>query len=680
MKMTMKRIYITIILALSALSTFAAPRQSYYFDRAEKAYAREDYETCLRYLEKGVQEDPKDGLCWAVMAEIYSKRAYARYAEALQAAEQAMRYLKKDDYWMGFLYQIRGDVYYKIDELELSEQNYIKALQYGQEIEYYASLCEVLVELEKYQDALSYYHQALELHPDYIYLNAEIANLYLTVGDTVNAERYANMCHYLSDGENILSYQVLSNIALARHQVPLACQRMAQGLYLAVMKDNGIDFDTLYHYYPDLLEAAIQNEMEVHHYDNEALQVACRYYVTVRKLADALYYLHRIAKLADDEQLFSSSFASLYNSMGEYEKSLEYAQQALQLDSTDADAYYSLSQTYMLMRDHEQSILALEKMIDLNGNRSVAYRMIGRNYVLMGDYEQALSYMEKAILVTDEYSLPTCVFNKGEVLRLMGRDQEAEQEFRMAEELVDNDRTTRYYISAFLGEREVIDHYCDSIVHSGALREDYSELVTLYGILHDKQQVLHMMDLAIENGYRDDHLFLSNIRLLWLQEDADFLALIERMRQVRQADMTRLQARLNDGAEISGTTEIPFSRVGGVCQVKCSINDLPLYFVFDTGASDVTISSVEANFMLKNGYLTEADFMGKQNYITATGDIHEGTIVNLREVRVGELVLRDVKASVVGGQHAPLLLGQTVFRRFGTIQVDNENRTIRMIK
>ena len=113
--------------------------------------------------------------------------------------------------------------------------------------------------------------------------------------------------------------------------------------------------------------------------------------------------------------------------------------------------------------------------------------------------------------------------------------------------------------------------------------------------------------------------------------------------------------------------------------MQCTINGLPLYFVFDTGAADVSISSVEANFMLKNGYLTDADFMGKQNFVTATGEIHEGTIINLREVRVGDVVLRDIKASVIKNQSAPLLLGQSCFRRFGTVEVDNEAQVIRLI-
>ena len=95
--------------------------------------------------------------------------------------------------------------------------------------------------------------------------------------------------------------------------------------------------------------------------------------------------------------------------------------------------------------------------------------------------------------------------------------------------------------------------------------------------------------------------------------------------------------------------------------------------MFDTGASSVTISSVEAQFMLKNGYLKSEDIKGKEYFAVATGEIGEGTIIRLKEIKVGDAVLRNVDASVVHNQQAPLLLGQSVLERFGTITIDNIN-------
>ena len=76
----------------------------------------------------------------------------------------------------------------------------------------------------------------------------------------------------------------------------------------------------------------------------------------------------------------------------------------------------------------------------------------------------------------------------------------------------------------------------------------------------------------------------------------------------------------------------------GVYEVPCTINDLPLKFIFDTGASTTTISSVEAAFMLKNGYLKENDIRGKEYYSTATGEIHEGTVIRLRKIKIGDVL------------------------------------------
>ena len=112
--------------------------------------------------------------------------------------------------------------------------------------------------------------------------------------------------------------------------------------------------------------------------------------------------------------------------------------------------------------------------------------------------------------------------------------------------------------------------------------------------------------------------------------------------------------------------------------VNCKVNNLPLHFIFDTGASDISISDVEANFMYKNNYLNNNDFIGKRNYLTADGSISEGTIINIRNVNIGGLELKNVRASVVKNQRAPLLLGQSVLSRLGKIEIDNDKKIIKV--
>ena len=210
--------------------------------------------------------------------------------------------------------------------------------------------------------------------------------------------------------------------------------------------------------------------------------------------------------------------------------------------------------------------------------------------------------------------------------------------------------------------------------------QGFFHVFSAWSLLHDKANTLRYLEKYFAGGHRLISDIRTHYRMQWLNDDADYQVLLDKWEAIRQDEVRTLHELLSDEESTDELTELPFTMDGGVCKVKCVINGLPLYFVFDTGASDVSISSVEANFMLKNGYLTDADFLGKQNYITATGEIHEGTIINLREVRIGDIVLKDVKASVVKSQAAPLLLGQSVFRRFGTLEVDNKASVIRFHK
>jgi clan AA aspartic protease (TIGR02281 family) len=106
------------------------------------------------------------------------------------------------------------------------------------------------------------------------------------------------------------------------------------------------------------------------------------------------------------------------------------------------------------------------------------------------------------------------------------------------------------------------------------------------------------------------------------------------------------------------------------------VNGLPLRFVFDTGASDVSLSTTEAKFMLKNGYLSAADFTGTANYRVASGEIHEGLTLMLRSISIGGREVTNISATVVKDGQAPLLLGQSALSKLGNYHFDFDNLTL----
>lgn len=121
---------------------------------------------------------------------------------------------------------------------------------------------------------------------------------------------------------------------------------------------------------------------------------------------------------------------------------------------------------------------------------------------------------------------------------------------------------------------------------------------------------------------------------------------------------------------------IPLEYVNGVYYLKVKINDIPMRFIFDTGASIISISLAEAIFLYKQGTLTNKDFIGSVPFQDANGDVSKSELIRLRKVEVGGWVLHDVEASIVPNQVAPLLFGQSALKQFGKISIDNINHQL----
>lgn len=123
-------------------------------------------------------------------------------------------------------------------------------------------------------------------------------------------------------------------------------------------------------------------------------------------------------------------------------------------------------------------------------------------------------------------------------------------------------------------------------------------------------------------------------------------------------------------------TKVYMEQAGGVYLVPITVNGLDLKFIFDTGASSICISAAEAAVMVRQGQITEDDILGQQQFQDATGGISVGTIIRLKTVEVGGIVLHNVEANVVDNIQAPLLLGQTALSKFGKVTINYNNNTI----
>ena len=109
----------------------------------------------------------------------------------------------------------------------------------------------------------------------------------------------------------------------------------------------------------------------------------------------------------------------------------------------------------------------------------------------------------------------------------------------------------------------------------------------------------------------------------------------------------------------------------GISFVPVEINGtLKLDFAIDSGASDVSVPADVFSTLKRTSTVKESDLIGQRSYVLADGSTTQSSIFKIRSLKIGELVVEDVKASVTPS-HATLLLGQSFLERFKSWSIDN---------
>ena len=126
----------------------------------------------------------------------------------------------------------------------------------------------------------------------------------------------------------------------------------------------------------------------------------------------------------------------------------------------------------------------------------------------------------------------------------------------------------------------------------------------------------------------------------------------------------------------TGTTRIALRKDGGVYVVPVSMNGtVSLEFIVDSGATDVNIPEGAYKKMLKAGTIQKSDAIGFQNYRMADGTSERVPLIRIRALKVGNVVVKDVVASVAG-ESGIALLGQSFLERFTSWSVDNGGQVL----
>ena len=647
---------------------------SYNYSRGVEAINNNNAEEALDYLNKEINEHPDNGyaFAWIALVRNYNEE----FGRALTAANVAVKKIpSKDKEYKAFAYGTRAQVYLNLKDTIQALKDYSQAINIVPDDDrFYNQRAQVYYEQGKYDLADKDYLKMISLK------EGDVMG-YMGIGRNANAQkRYEDAIKQFDyvvklepNYSSAYSFRAESYIGLKKYNEAID----------DVISALGIDRDQKAFYeLQELADSAFEQtvaKLKVQKI-KEPNEQSWDYdlgivYERAAKYNKAIaYYKESLEK--ESNIITASRISSCYDDLGDYDKALEYCNQAIALDSVKANYLYEKANILDNAGRTQEAIKTMSDYIANTPDEPAGYYQRGWFKDHSGDIEGALE--DYTMAITLQPNVAYAYLNRGVLYRLKGENAKAESDFKQVVRLdsIPEEAECSFYAYYYLGQKDKAIEILNTILDKDKKGNCY-DAACLYSVMGEKEKALSYLRQSLEDGYRRFAHIKRDRDLNNIRNTEEFKVLMKEYEEKHLQEIAA-DADGDDSAYELKVEEIPFTKEGGVCKVKCAINGLPLHFIFDTGATDVSISSVEATFMAKNDFLSSSDIIGKQNYQTADGNITEGTIINLKDVKLGSLHLNNIKASVVRNQAAPLLLGQSVLSKLGKIEIDNTKKVLRI--
>ena len=666
----MRRFITIVLLAVLTFSYIQArEKDSYEIKRALEFIQDKEYDKAQELLNKELKVHPKNAKAWAI--QVYISQNNNDYGNALKSLDMMYKHQRKNKKNTGYYYALRAECYLLMSDTIRGLDHLNQAIAIlPKDTDFLEKRAEVFLATGQYDKSYSDYMKILNM-------KKYDAKPYIRLGDICQRQtRYQEGVEYLSQAIQLKpssseAYYLRGICHLHHGNIDKALDDAIQ--CLAIDEDNTDAPQFILNCAADtsFIKTCIKIRKQMLENPTKRLWTSI--------LGD-LYFQHGDYKQAidtyqkareiDENSDIDYMLSACFNNIGELSDAMKYCNMVIEKDSSYSLSYSLRSSIFYNMGEMDSSICAINKYIEIAPEDASGYYKLAFLNKFIERYDDAVDKITDAIILTKDYA--PYLMERGVIYEKTGKKDLALQDYASViktDTLLKKSSTRHFALLRSGREQEAIDWLNKMMVMfpgSGM----YYDAACVYSIINDPKTAISYLKKALDNGYRE----FAHIRNDFDLDNIRKLPAFKELIKSYTASVNKQQKKY-DAPKIE-TASIPMISVGGVYKVPCSVNGLNLDFIFDTGSSDISISSIEASFMLKNGYLTMNDLGGTSIYMTANGEIANGTEVILSNVKIGDFILKKVKASVIDNQSAPLLLGQSVLSRLGKIEVDNNKKLI----
>lgn len=650
---------------------------SYNYTRGVEAYEAEKYDEALDWFNREVTDNPDNPNAFIYIGIL--QEANEEYGRAITAYDNAMKAVPKKDkaarsmvmYYRSAVYieigdtvkaineltealsldptnyagyRRRAEIYYMTHDYDQSDADGRKMIELDRgDVMGYMIVGRNAMEQQRWDDALKQFNLVVNLSPDY------------AGGYSFRAETYMGMEKWNEATDDLV-------------------KAISYGDEMAY--NNGASL-------PDEAAKILKSKLkiQINKEPNESLwpYVIAMYAYIDNDWEEAIKWFEK-ANSVDAKAVHLEYIARSYYSLNLYNEALDYVEQAINMDPEDYDLVDLKADILSSLCRFEECLVERTRYISKYPESPYAYGMRAEELNSLKRYKDAIDDLNTAFVLNPELeNMSYFLYRRAEAYRFDGQTEMAVNDYNKIIQLEKDSLMTTQSLSPYaysgLGNIEKSIQSISQVLENDTVNNTNALYMAacVYARIGQKKEAVDFLRQAIDNGFNEYNHIQYDYDMDALRDMPEFKQL---MKGHENEPTAETGISKNTAEYITEQVEVPFTKEGGVTKVKCSINGLPLHFIFDTGAATVSLSMVEANFMLKNDYIKSSDIVGASRFLDANGDITEGTIVNLRNVDFAGLQLENVQASVVRNQKAPLLLGQSVLGRLGKIEINNTEQKL----